>query len=48
MPTGLEISDRVEELEIGKLTKVGCLMINIAYIYIILSSKSSWENPLLS
>lgn len=48
MPAGLEISDKAAELEIGKLTKVWFLIINIAYTYIILSSKASREIPDLS
>lgn len=45
MPADLRISDKAEELEIGKLTKVGFLMLNIASTYIILGSKTSREIP---
>lgn len=44
MPASLEISDKADELEIGRLTEVGFLMINIAYTY----SKPSREIPHLS
>lgn len=42
-PSAVEITGKAEELEIGKLTKVGFLMMYIAYTYIILSSKLSRE-----
>lgn len=48
MPTDLQISDKAEDLEIGKLTKVGFfIMLKIASTYIILDSKTSRGNPSL-
>ncbi len=44
-PGDLEISDKAEELEIGKLTKVGFSMINITFTYIIFGSKPWREIP---
>lgn len=38
-PLGLEISEKAEELEIGKLTKVRCFNDIYAYADIILSPK---------
>jgi len=47
VPAGLEISDKAEELEIGKLTKVKFLMLNVAHANIVLSGNSSREIPYL-
>lgn len=35
-PAGLEMLDKAEELEIGKLTKVEFLMLNVAHNYVLI------------